>query len=34
MALGVNARMTVQEGKNSEFKSLFLAPTDKVLANE
>jgi quinol monooxygenase YgiN len=34
MALGVLARITVQEGKNEEFETLFMALADKVLANE
>jgi quinol monooxygenase YgiN len=34
MALGVLARITVQEGKNEEFETLFMGLADKVLANE
>jgi quinol monooxygenase YgiN len=34
MALAVIARITVQEGKNEEFETLFLELTEKVLANE
>jgi quinol monooxygenase YgiN len=34
MALGIIARITVQEDKNEEFETLFLGLTEMVLANE
>ena len=34
MALGVLATISIQEGKNQEFETLFTALTEKVLANE
>lgn len=34
MALGVLARITVQDGKNEEFETIFLGLVEKVLANE
>jgi len=34
MALGVLATITVQEGKNEEFETLFKGLTEMVLANE
>ena len=34
MALGVLATITVQEGKNQEFETIFKALIEKVLANE
>ncbi|MBT5388393.1 MAG: antibiotic biosynthesis monooxygenase [Porticoccaceae bacterium] len=34
MALGVLAKITVQEGKNEEFERLFAELTAQVLANE
>lgn len=34
MALGIIARITVQEDKNEEFEALFLGLTEMVLANE
>ncbi len=34
MALGLLATITVQEGKNEEFETLFKGLTEKVLANE
>ena len=34
MALGVLATISIQEGKNEEFETLFKGLTEKVLANE
>jgi quinol monooxygenase YgiN len=34
MALGVLARITVQDRKNEEFETIFLGLVEKVLANE